>query len=500
MAVKPHMDRVFALTLLAGSGLSFTQEPVCANETSTFWYDGDRARLIYPTRDQRVFFTITKNNQKNQIDRDLFTQNNPDHTILNETEYSIRYRSSNIQTEPATVTPPIDLYGHPVFHQSIDSEEDLLLSTGQIIVHFREPTPKDKAQNWGETHILELEQPLTTPNTFLFRCPSQDGCIEAANQSYADPKVRFAYPNWLRPRISRDLAVNLGNDTYFSYLCHLENFGQTGGIPREDIHAQSAWQNNHSSSNTVIGVVDDGLEIAHEDIIENNQATLNWDFLSNDSDPTGGTHGTAVAGLAAARGGNNIGISGVAPHAAIAGIRLIGATTDTNETAALTLHKDAIDIYNNSWGPHDLGNLDGPAPLTQAALLDGVTYGRNGLGAIYVWAAGNGRVTNDNANYDGYANNPYTIAVSATNSHGKLTYYSEPGACILVNAPGGDYTSWMATTDRTGLAGYNVGNYTFNFGGTSASVPVVSGVIALMLDANPNLSWRDIKQILAETE
>jgi len=116
----------------------------------------------------------------------------------------------------------------------------------------------------------------------------------------------------------------------------------------------------------------------------------------------------------------------------------------------------------------------------------------------------------DNSNYDGYANNRGVITVCAVGDNGKQAWYSEHGANLWVCAPSlGNNGHAITTTDRTGSLGYNPDptitsdypntNYTNTFGGTSASVPMASGVVALMLQANPNLGWRDVRLILAQT-
>ena len=229
---------------------------------------------------------------------------------------------------------------------------------------------------------------------------------------------------------------------------------------------------------------------------------------------TGQGGGTAVAGVAAARGGNGLGVTGVAPRAGIAGLRLVSANfqTDAMEAAALTFQNNnqgglgTIHIYNNSWGPQDDGRtLAGPAALTRAALAEGTATGRGGLGSVLVWAVGNGKGALDNANYDGYANSRFALAVGAVTNQGLATSYSEPGACVFVTAPsdgGPGANARIVTTDRVGVLGYNTeldGDYATTFAGTSAAAPQVAGIAALLLEANPALTWRDVKHILAQT-
>ena len=122
------------------------------------------------------------------------------------------------------------------------------------------------------------------------------------------------------------------------------------------------------------------------------------------------------------------------------------------------------------------------------------------MGNILTWAAGNGLGSNDNANYDGYANSRYTIAVTAISHDGEQSWYAEPGANILVAAHSQGDGEGITTTDITGSGGYNnSGNVTHDFGGTSSATPLAAGVIALMLEANENLTWRDVQHILVNS-
>src|SRR5688572_29144499 len=259
----------------------------------------------------------------------------------------------------------------------------------------------------------------------------------------------------------------------------------------------------------VIGIVDDGLQYAHPDLAPNYLASASWDFNSNDADPqplaTAG-HGTAVAGLAAARGDNTIGVSGVAPQASLAGLRLTGGTaTDSQEASAFGFQPHVIDILNNSWNPADTGlMMKAPGPLAAAARQSAATTGRDGKGRIFVWSSGNGRLSGDDCNFDGYANSRFAIAVGATTNTAVQMPSSEGCSALMVVAPAGGGSQGLTTTDLIGSSGYESGDYTSAFGGTStgamtAAAPAVSGAVALMLARNPNLTWRDVQHILRRT-
>lgn len=329
-------------------------------------------------------------------------------------------------------------------------------------------------------------------------------------------------PELIYPLVSVQLSKRLiPNDPSFFQQYNIHNTGQYGGTAGEDINVIEVWDTRRGNG-SVIAIVDDGVDHSHPDLLGNYRADLSFDFNGNDNNPAPVTgddiHGTAVAGIAAALGNNGNtggiggpdGISGVAPEADFAGIRLLGAaTTDAQNAAALNHQMQNIDIYNNSWGPVDIGDINAagqPGPLTLAALQNGAQNGRGGLGSIYVWSAGNGGGVGDNVNYDRYANSRHTIAVGAVTNTGVRAPYSELGASLLVVAPstGGGATQ-MFTTDVNGPFGYSTTGYTQLppasdiFGGTSAAAPAVSGVVALMLEANPNLTARDVQHILVNT-
>ncbi|QYZ69904.1 S8 family serine peptidase [Neotabrizicola shimadae] len=259
-----------------------------------------------------------------------------------------------------------------------------------------------------------------------------------------------------------------------------------------------------------VGVYDDGIQYTHPDLAANYDASrhftyqgVTYDGIANDPDEV---HGTSVAGIIAAQNDNGRGGTGVAHGATLTSVNIF----DPALTANLAIERAMIqwaqnfDIMSNSWGWTP--EYDAFQNLSLAGSLHAqyqtwygvnVANGRGGLGTIIVQAAGNDAL---NANGSGVNGTRFSLTVAATDENGDIQDYSNWGACILVAGPAS-----AVTTDRTGNSGYNAAgdsdplgvDYTSSFGGTSAATPTVSGVVALMLDANEGLGWRDVADILA---
>lgn len=311
-------------------------------------------------------------------------------------------------------------------------------------------------------------------------------------------------------------------DPLYADQWHLKNTGQSNGTAGEDVNVEPAWDSGFKGEGIRIAIVDDGLEIGHEDLSANIAAGKSYDYVDGDTDPSdcsgcseAAWHGTSVAGVAAARDLNGVGVRGAAPRANLVGYNYLMSSISSNEADAMT--RDAANVYisSNSWGATDgTGELSASIPTWRDAVDTALTTGRSGRGTVFTWAAGNGAPI-DNSNYDGRANYRGVVAIGAVNDQGTKSSYSEEGANVWVSAPAGEYcdTHTITTTDRTGSSGYNNNgvfydsysdyypndSYTKCFNGTSSATPLASGIIALILDANPNLTWRDVRLILAET-
>lgn len=295
-------------------------------------------------------------------------------------------------------------------------------------------------------------------------------------------------------------------DPLFAQQIHLSRLGNIKRI----------WDEFTGAGVTAV-VYDNGVQSAHPDLAANYDASMHFKYGGKTYVPTPlstqAGHGTSVAGLLGAVHNNGIGGTGVAYGAKITGVNYLDDLQNAfnfnlMQTTALydaAMHWAAkFDIMSNSWGTDplyaDYQNtlVGGSVAQVNAGHFAWIAAnGRAGLGTIVLKAAGNEAL---NVNGDGGSNSRHIITVAATDMLGKVTDYSNHGTAILVAAPAAE-----VTTDLTGNSGYNrVGDgdslpvdYTSQFNGTSASTPVVAGVVALMLDANDKLGWRDVQTILA---
>ncbi len=327
---------------------------------------------------------------------------------------------------------------------------------------------------------------------------------------------------WPTASISIETPGYTQDDPLYADQWHIKNTGQHGGTPGEDANVEPVWLNDGNyGEGILISVVDDGMEIGHPDLFANILGGGSYNYLTGSSNPTGeeddssfSSHGTCVAGIIGARHLNGFGLRGIAPLSKLVGYNMLKNSTAANIANAMTRNSANVYVSNNSWGPSDrLGRFSASDLTWQTAIDSAITTGRGGRGTSFFWAAGNGRVSKsatltDQSNYDGYANYYGVTAVCASGNDGNIASYSEPGANVWVCGPSlGDTGAGIYTTDRVGDVGYNPTDgtvpadqaYTSIFSGTSAAAPMVSGVAALMYKANPNLSWRDVRIILAET-
>jgi kexin len=255
------------------------------------------------------------------------------------------------------------------------------------------------------------------------------------------------------------------------------------------------------------------VDADHEDLIANMDLNHSRDAISGQNgDPSphnnSDTHGTMCAGIIGARAFNGKGVRGIAPFVKIAGNNWLSSnqTLEELEIAWLTGEgADEVAISSNSWGSNigiekDINTVD--------ILRLGTSTLRRGKGRIYVKAACNGRGNSHCANLNYSLNNPYIITVGALSHENKSSSYSTQGANLLVSAYAGHFyqnSPTIGTTTVMGEGGDTTWdsdfskNYTYAMNGTSAATPGVVGALALVIEACPNLTYRDVKYLIAKT-
>ncbi len=274
------------------------------------------------------------------------------------------------------------------------------------------------------------------------------------------------------------------------------------------LNVYSQYMGYNRGNPIILQIVDSGVDIAHEDLKANIDINRSLNGAEQGNPEPGGfflPHGTMLAGIAAARAFNGVGVRGVAPFAKIAGSNwLVQQSLDGLDAAWFSgTGANEIAVSNNSWGTYY--TID---TFYEDIMQEGTTTLRDGKGRVYIFASGNAREDHADSNIQYVISNRFALVVSALNYQNKVASYSTPGANVWVSAYGGDddYDKGptIATTYPSGSATQTWDedikhNYTYAMAGSSAAAPMVSGSVALILEACPQLGWRDVKYVIAKT-
>ncbi len=349
---------------------------------------------------------------------------------------------------------------------------------------FRYPGGFILAENFGSgTYYVKVTAPSgPTPYTVIILPDSRYANL-ASDCAEETDKLRHPQTN-----------ARLFGDPYYACQWHLKNREplQLG----QDVNIEAAWATTVDGKpvkgeGVNVVVVDDGMDWRHEDLRPNVEASRNHDYGGgNDIYHPYRHHGTQVSGVLAARD-NSIGVRGVAPRATIHGHNFLAAQSFFAEADSMVRNGEVTAVSNNSWGPGDV--LGFAESFWELAVEKGIRDGYGGKGTFYVFAAGNGAEEGDDANLDEFANFYAVTSVCGVNDRGTRSNFSVKGSSLWVCAAAGDHRGGyrgLVTTDNS----HRYRNRTY---GTSFSAPIVSGVAALLRQVEPDLTWRDLKLILA---
>ncbi len=391
--------------------------------------------------------------------------------------------------------------------------ESNLILTEEFVVKFKPEITRQQIEQFNADNNVEIVRASEyAKNQFTLQAKtgSNKDALTMANQYYESELTAFAHPNFITT-VERRAAPN---DLYYPDQWHLNNTGQEGGQPDADIDALEAWNITTGDPNIKIAILDDSIEKGHEDL----QASIvaSKDFTDDDDDPSPGTgdyHGTAVAGIAAAIGNNNKGVTGVCYTSKIIAIRWGTTYEDFVNAFYWAANTANADIISNSWG------FTTPAPDNVVdAINDVAANGRGGKGCVVLFAAGNSNNDISDTSAGELAALSSVIAVGASTNKDFRACYSSWGNDLDVMAPSNTWIGGVCptpkpadavgtwTTDQS-IGGFNNGTngpdaaglYTKDFGGTSSACPTAAGVVGLLLSVNSDLTRDEVQDILEAT-
>jgi len=398
-------------------------------------------------------------------------------------------------------------------HKFSDSDSPFYM-TGDILMQPKEDVA---VEDILAKHEVDAETVTKTDIGVVVRLKDWSNLLTTANAIYESGMVDWCHPDFIAP------IERTANDQHFPQQYYLKNTGQTGGTSGVDINVEPAWTIS-TGANIRVAVIDDGVE-DHDDLagrVLNGYTPLNPTYGNGRPTTQSGLpsgligHGQACAGIIAASHNTSY-VAGIAPDVKIVPVnifhtwrqgydqygRLRWYSVESVQNVAAGIeyawnpNKGNADVISNSWG---YGDTPANADVITQQINNAVNQGRlrNGVrkGCVVVFASGN---SGGNVSYPATLQN--VIAVGAVDKYGTVWNYSCRGSELDVVAPSGDIAlrGDVYTLDRMGSNGYEPGNYTSRFGGTSAACPQVAGIAALILSAYPNLTQAQVADAIIKS-
>ena len=395
----------------------------------------------------------------------------------------------------------------------VEGSKRPLVPTGEIYIIFQEGTSEEEQQLALDEYKLDLVERRDKNNVVAAVSSKSPNPLKVAYAMQQTSLVKHAEPD-LDTYVDSYEDFIEPDDTLLEHQWHLQNAGFVvdSNWPLKkgaDAKVIDAWKRlgNMGSKNIVIAVIDNGFDLSHPDL--KNKIYKPYDLWTQSSnieqnDPRF-THGTPCATVALAAS-NGSGIVGAAPNAKFMPISGTSYSLRATEEMFQKCIDQGADVISCSWGTTDPSfNL---SPMKEQAISKAVREGRKGKGSVVCYAVGNDDL--DFVSF--YAAHPDVIAVAATTSKDVHATYSNRGREVTICAPSnGDWpitagraswdegVSWESGEFRYWRDGKSRGDRYKHFGGTSSACPLVAGICALILSVNPELTAKEVKEILMKT-
>lgn len=346
----------------------------------------------------------------------------------------------------------------------------------------------------NEVNVEIVERNEYMPLWFTLSCAnlSNSNALQMANYFYETNLFAASEPDFMEKRMQQ-----CANDLLFENQWGLKNVNQNDAIYNYDINYCEASAITNGREDIIVAVFDEGVDLNHPDITNIHHFSFDTENGISPSEMYG-SHGTACAGIIGANTNNNIGIAGIASKSPIMSIsnkfEATPGAVSTRSRGILVATNNGASVISNSW------KMSTYSDLIKDAIETATRRGREGKGCVVVFASGN----NNEPCVSFPSSLSSVISVGAISPCGERknlsscdgeNWGSNYGIQLDVVAPG----VLISTTDIHGATGYNVGDYITNFNGTSAACPFVSGVAALILSVNPNLTQKQVRNIIEQT-